>query len=90
MLPLCPASTLLRPKGFVKEEWDRLFSDNRALVPGGWRGILYANLAIIVCLHLHEDSEESLVKLTDYSHHSYMILGHISTLDMYHKLEEAC
>ncbi|KAF2468624.1 endo-1,3-beta-glucanase Engl1 [Lindgomyces ingoldianus] len=48
ILPISPATSYLRSKAFVREEWDRFFSDNRALqVPGGWRGILMANLAII-------------------------------------------
>lgn len=47
ILPPSPASTLLRPKAFVREEWDRFFSGTRALVSGGWRGILMSNLAII-------------------------------------------
>ncbi|KAF2706273.1 glycoside hydrolase family 81 protein [Pleomassaria siparia CBS 279.74] len=59
MLPLSPPSQLLRTRPFVKEEWDRFFSSSNsnsnsnsnnndgALVPGGWRGILYANLALI-------------------------------------------
>lgn len=47
MLPLSPASALLRPKPFVQGEWDRFFSDGRANVDGGWRGILYANLALV-------------------------------------------
>jgi endo-1,3(4)-beta-glucanase len=33
---------------FVAEEWIKFFSGDRAdQVAGGWRGILYANLAII-------------------------------------------
>jgi len=47
MLPLSPPSQLLRTRPFVQEEWDRFFSNDRALVPGGWRGILYANLALV-------------------------------------------
>ncbi|KAF2130336.1 glycoside hydrolase family 81 protein [Dothidotthia symphoricarpi CBS 119687] len=53
MVPINPATSYLRPRAFVKEEWDRLFSDLglgrglRADVDGGWRGILYANLALI-------------------------------------------
>jgi endo-1,3(4)-beta-glucanase len=32
----------------VKEEWETYFSNGRAdQVAGGWRGILYANLALI-------------------------------------------
>lgn len=48
MIPLLPSSTLTRPKKFVTEEWDTYFSNDRAKkVEGGWRGILFANLALI-------------------------------------------
>lgn len=48
MIPLMPFSTLSRTQEFVTEEWDCYFSDGRVdSVAGGWRGILYANLAII-------------------------------------------
>lgn len=53
MVPLNPASSYLRPRAFVKEEWDAMFSDGRALkdgpdgADGGWRGILHANLALL-------------------------------------------
>jgi len=48
MLPLNPSSTLTRPAAFVREEWARYFDGGRAAnVTGGWRGILYANLAIV-------------------------------------------
>jgi len=48
MIPLMPSSTLTRTKQFVTEEWDSFFSNGRAdAVEGGWKGILYANLAII-------------------------------------------
>ncbi|KAH4954799.1 hypothetical protein HBH70_188430 [Parastagonospora nodorum] len=47
ILPLSPATSYLRPRAFVKEEWDQFFSNGRANVDGGWRGILYANLALI-------------------------------------------
>ena len=48
MLPLSPPSTLTRSKTFVAEEWATYFSNGRAdAVAGGWRGILYANLAIV-------------------------------------------
>lgn len=48
MLPLMPFSTMTRTSQFVKEEWDTYFSSGRVdSVAGGWRGILYANLAII-------------------------------------------
>lgn len=48
MIPLLPSSTLTRKQAFVTEEWNTYFSDGRAAtVTGGWKGILYANLAII-------------------------------------------
>jgi len=48
MLPLAPNSGLTRKAQFVQEEWDTYFSDGRVdTVAGGWRGILYANLAFI-------------------------------------------
>lgn len=48
MIPLNPSSTYTRPKSFVQEEWDAYFSNGRAdTAQGGWKGILYANLALI-------------------------------------------
>ncbi|KAF3033574.1 hypothetical protein E8E12_004567 [Didymella heteroderae] len=48
MIPLNPSSAYTRPKGFVTEEWNTYFSNGRVdQVAGGWRGILYANLALI-------------------------------------------
>ncbi|KAH6680314.1 glycoside hydrolase family 81 protein [Halenospora varia] len=48
MLPILPHSTLTRTKQFVQEEWDVYFSNGRAeKVSGGWRGILFSNLALI-------------------------------------------
>lgn len=48
MIPLNPTSALTRPARFVQEEWDEYFSDGRCdRVGGGWRGILYANLALV-------------------------------------------
>jgi endo-1,3(4)-beta-glucanase len=48
MIPLNPSSAYVRSKKFVQEEWDTYFSDGRAnQVPGGWRGILYGDLALI-------------------------------------------
>ena len=48
MLPINPSSAYTRDKAFVREEWDRYFSNGRAgNVVGGWRGILYSNLALI-------------------------------------------
>lgn len=48
MIPLNPSSAYTRPKDFVTEEWNTFFSNGRVdQVAGGWRGILYANLALI-------------------------------------------
>ncbi|THY69040.1 endo-1,3-beta-glucanase [Aureobasidium pullulans] len=42
-----PFSAYVRTQRFVTEEWNAFFSDGRADVDGGWRGILYGNLATI-------------------------------------------
>jgi endo-1,3(4)-beta-glucanase len=48
MIPLNPSSAYTRSKQFVQEEWDTYFSNGRVdQVQGGWKGILYANLALI-------------------------------------------
>jgi endo-1,3(4)-beta-glucanase len=48
MIPLLPSSTLTRTQKFVAEEWGTWFDSGRSnAVMGGWRGILYANLAIV-------------------------------------------
>ena len=48
MLPLNPSSTLTRPVLFVQQEWDTYFSNGRVnAINSGWKGILYANYAII-------------------------------------------
>ncbi|KAI1943188.1 endo-1,3-beta glucanase [Ophidiomyces ophidiicola] len=51
MLPILPVSAYIRDKGFVREEWDAMFAPNATLpaqtAEGGWRGILYSNLALI-------------------------------------------
>ena len=48
MIPLNPSSAYTRSQQFVKEEWDTYFSNGRVdQVQGGWKGILYANLALI-------------------------------------------
>lgn len=47
MLPLLPSSALTRTRTFVQQEWDTYFSNGRAdAADGGWRGVLYANLAL--------------------------------------------
>jgi endo-1,3(4)-beta-glucanase len=48
MLPLLPCSPYVRHANFVKEEWDTYFSNGRAEeVQGGWKGILFGNLATL-------------------------------------------
>ncbi|CAN8097961.1 unnamed protein product [Discula destructiva] len=48
MLPLLPSTTYIRPANFVTQEWNQYFSNGRVdSVVGGWRGILYGNLATI-------------------------------------------
>jgi endo-1,3(4)-beta-glucanase len=51
MLPLLPMSPYIRSQRFVREEWNAIFASNAAApadgVTGGWKGILYANLALI-------------------------------------------
>ncbi|EAU35587.1 hypothetical protein ATEG_03785 [Aspergillus terreus NIH2624] len=51
MLPLLPSSAYVRNKNFVQEEWEAMFAPQAAdpaeKVQGGWKGVLYANLAII-------------------------------------------
>ncbi|KAK2737703.1 hypothetical protein FQN57_007451 [Myotisia sp. PD_48] len=51
MLPLLPNSAYTRRADFVREEWDAMFAANATLpadrVQGGWKGVLFANLAII-------------------------------------------
>ena len=48
MLPLLPSTKLTRPSKFVQEEWSTYFDKGRAdKIVGGWKGILYGNLATI-------------------------------------------
>ncbi|KAI1211269.1 glycoside hydrolase family 81 protein [Annulohypoxylon truncatum] len=48
MIPLLPSTKLTRPAKFVKQEWATYFDNGRAdNVDGGWKGILYANLATV-------------------------------------------
>ena len=51
MIPLIPASGLSRPAQFVQEEWNSYFTSgavaDASKVVGGWKGLLYANLALI-------------------------------------------
>lgn len=51
MLPLLPSSAYIRNPNFVTQEWNEYFGPNGAKpatqVDGGWKGVLYANLALI-------------------------------------------
>lgn len=48
MLPLLPSTKLTRPEVFVKQEWETYFDKGRAdKIEGGWKGVLYSNLATI-------------------------------------------
>ncbi|KAB8336796.1 hypothetical protein FH972_021105 [Carpinus fangiana] len=48
MLPINPSSMLTRAQNFVREEWNAYFSNGRVdSIAGGWRGVLYSNLALI-------------------------------------------
>lgn len=51
MLPLLPNSAYTRNQEFVKQEWNALFGPHASTpaskVIGGWKGVLYANLALV-------------------------------------------
>lgn len=51
MIPILPCSAYVRNRQFVAQEWNAMFaanaSDPAQNVVGGWKGLLYANLAII-------------------------------------------
>lgn len=51
MLPLLPYTTYIRSRTFINEEWAAYFSPSSFTpadsVAGGWRGILYGNLACV-------------------------------------------
>lgn len=51
MLPLSPALSFTRQPSFILEEWNAYFNNTSrwpaANITGGWRGILYGNLACI-------------------------------------------
>ncbi|KAI1078097.1 glycoside hydrolase family 81 protein [Whalleya microplaca] len=48
MLPLLASTKLTRPANFVKQEWAAYFDKGRAdKIEGGWKGILYGNLATV-------------------------------------------
>ncbi|KAG5519519.1 hypothetical protein PMAC_001673 [Pneumocystis sp. 'macacae'] len=46
MLPLTPISAYIRTKSFVQSEWDNKLTSIIDTINDGWKGILYANLAI--------------------------------------------
>lgn len=48
MLPIVASSAYTRGANFVAEEWKAFFDGGRVdRIDGGWRGILYANLALV-------------------------------------------
>lgn len=47
MLPLTPISPYIRSTTFVNEEWNVYFSGKTGQIDDGWKGILYANYAIV-------------------------------------------
>lgn len=48
MLPIVASSAYTRSARFVAEEWKAFFDGGRVdHIEGGWRGILYANLALV-------------------------------------------
>lgn len=51
MLPLNPSTSLTRSSQFIAEEWETYFNTSSPYpasgIAGGWRGILYGNLACI-------------------------------------------
>ncbi|KAG5436918.1 hypothetical protein PCANB_001328 [Pneumocystis canis] len=46
MLPITPISFYIRTPSFVKSEWEALLASIVDSIDDGWKGILYANLAI--------------------------------------------
>ncbi|KAK9318415.1 endo-1,3(4)-beta-glucanase [Lipomyces starkeyi] len=46
MLPITPVSSYIRSPTFVREEWASLLSSVAPTLTDGWKGILYANLAL--------------------------------------------
>jgi len=51
MIPLSPSSSFTRPHNFILEEWNTYFDHTSPYpasnIDGGWKGILYGNLACI-------------------------------------------
>ncbi|KAK9458827.1 endo-1,3(4)-beta-glucanase [Lipomyces oligophaga] len=46
MLPITPVSSYIRSPKFTKEEWDALIKPIVDKVEDGWRGVLYADMAL--------------------------------------------
>ncbi|KAK9246421.1 endo-1,3(4)-beta-glucanase [Lipomyces tetrasporus] len=46
MLPITPVSSYIRSPTFVREEWTSLLGSVAPTLTDGWKGILYANLAL--------------------------------------------
>ena len=46
MLPLTPMSPYIRSAAYCTEEWDTHFAGKTSGIQDGWRGILYANVAL--------------------------------------------
>ncbi|KAK9429010.1 endo-1,3(4)-beta-glucanase [Lipomyces doorenjongii] len=46
MIPITPVSSYIRSPGFVQQEWTSLLSSVAPTLTDGWKGILYANLAL--------------------------------------------
>jgi endo-1,3(4)-beta-glucanase len=47
MLPLTPISPYVRLKSFVRQEWDLYFKGKTDNIDDGWKGVLYANYAML-------------------------------------------
>ncbi|KAK9366759.1 endo-1,3(4)-beta-glucanase [Lipomyces kononenkoae] len=46
MIPITPISSYIRSPGFVQQEWTSLLASIAPNLTSGWKGILYANLAL--------------------------------------------
>ncbi|KAK9484680.1 endo-1,3(4)-beta-glucanase [Lipomyces starkeyi] len=46
MIPITPVSSYIRSPGFVQQEWTSLLSSVAPTLTDGWKGIMYANLAL--------------------------------------------
>lgn len=58
MLPLTPATYLLRPREFVREEWDAFFTQGRANVEGMFFLLSFSFLLLLHC-HPHLNPQPS-------------------------------